>query len=218
MATIEELVERERKLEAARKRLQARAKRLGVRIDQLKDDRRATSRKARTRREQEKALEEAIAEARRERHLWSRRACIDGATTWLGLKLVLTTVEARTAWGGGVTAADRTSHADDCGDKMSQAELWAGWIHHLPGFFPANPPGTGSHEGICDDDLAPVLGHAIGDELKPWEWGLDLADGPGFEHGAERLGFKVVRVYGNEPWHCNLSADPTPVLKRIHAL
>jgi hypothetical protein len=49
-------------------------------------------------------------------------------------------------------------------------------------------------------------------------WGLDLGDGPGFESEAEKLGFKVARPYPDEPWHCNLTADPTDVLKTLNVL
>lgn len=215
--SLEELERRERAAERARKKLQHRAEKLGIRIEQLEDDRRQVQRRARNRREQETNLERAIKEAREEERLeslWTRRACVDGSTTWLGIKLVLATVEARTPWAGGVNSADRTDHADDCGDKMSQAELSYGWEHRLPGFYPANPPGTGSHEGIVDDDLAPYFG-SIGSELPRFAWGLDLVDGPGFEAGAESLGFEVLRVYGNEPWHINLKRDPTPVLRKL---
>jgi len=200
-------------------RLRRTAKRFGKRIDQLRDDRADVREKARNAAEREKQLEQALEQARRERRkdrLWTRRACVDGATTWLGLTLVLATVEARTGWGGGVNSADRTDHADDCGNKLSQQELYD--LYQSGQGAPANRPGTGSHEGICDDDLAPVFNQPIGSKLPHWGWGLDLSDGPGFEAGAESLGFKVVRAYPNESWHVNLTANPTRRLVELHAL
>jgi hypothetical protein len=214
---LEWLEAHEAEVEKAREKLEARAKKLGVKIDQLQDDRGKTQAQAKDKAKREKELEEAIAKARRD-DLWTTRACVDGATTWLGLRLVLATVNAKAGIAIHVNAADRTSHADDCGDKMSQAELYYGFVHGLPGFFPANPPGTGSHEGVCDDDLAAVGFGSIGSHLKAYQWGLDLSDGARFQAEANKLGFAVVRAYGNEAWHCNVKADPTPVLRTLHAI
>jgi len=209
------LKHRAEEVEEARDRLRAKAKRLGVRIEDLRDERADTVKRAQTKAERLRELEAKIAKKERE-ELWTKRACIDGATTWKGLVLVLTVVEARTSWGGGVNAADRTAaHADDCGNKSSQQELYDGWVAGLPGFYPANPPGTGSHEGIADATLARIFNCRAGTKLPAWAWGLDLSDGPGFQIGAERLGFKVVRPYSGEPWHCNLRENPTPVLKKL---
>ena len=218
---LNKLKNREAAIERARKAAEQRAKKLGVRLEDLRDERGDAQKKAHDKAKRERELEKKIAAAKAELAedtLWTERGCIDGATTWKGLVLVLNVVEARSSWGGGVNALDRTSHADDCGDKSSQQELFDGWQAGLPGFFPANPPGTGSHEGICDSTLANVLGRSVGSKLNPWEWGMDLADGPGFEAAAESLGFKVVRPYGNEAWHCNLTENPTSTLKKLGAL
>lgn len=206
---------RAEEVEHALEQLRARAHKLGIKIEDLRDERGDVTKRAQSKAARLKELEAKIAKRDRQ-DLWTERGCIDGATTWKGLVLVLTVVEARTSWNGGVNAADRTSgHADDCGNKSSQAELYAGYIAGLPGFYPANPPGTGSHEGIADATLARVYGVAQGSKLEPWQWGLDLSDGPGFEKGAEQLGFRVVRPYGNEAWHCNLTENPTKVLERL---
>lgn len=211
-----DLEQRQREAEAARKRLEAKAKRQGKRIEELRDERGRTLERAEHAAERERELEKRLEAKHRRSQLWTQRGCIDGATTWKGLVLILSAVEARTSWGGGVNAADRTeAHADDCGNKSSQQDLYDGWIAGLPGFYPANPPGTGSHEGVADPTLARIFGVATGSRLAAWAWGLDLSDGPGFERGASELGFEVVRPYGNEPWHCNLTADPTPALAKL---
>lgn len=207
------LAGREREVEQARKRLEARAKRLGVRIEDLRDERQRVLRHARDKRKREAKLEAKLRAKQGREALWRKRDCIDGATTWRGLVLLCEAVEAKTSWGGGVNSADRTGHADDCGDKSSQQELYDLWLQGLGA--PANPPGVGSHEGVCDDDLAALGFGRIGSPLKPWQWGLDVVDGPGFQAGAQRLGFKVIRAYGNEPWHVNVKDDPTPVLVRL---
>lgn len=217
---LQKLEHREQEVERARKALEARAKKLGVRIEDLHDERADVKERAHDKAKRERELERAITKANAEQkldELWTKRGCIDGATTWKGLVLVLNVVEARTPWGGGVNAADRTeAHADDCGDKSSQQELYDLFLAGRGA--PANPPGTGSHEGIADDELAAIFGVAIGSRLPAWAWGLDLQDGPGFESGAEDLGFKVVRPYSDESWHCNLRENPTPVLKRLGVL
>lgn len=217
--TTAELKDRKREVDRARKAAEARAKKLGVRIEDLRDERGDHQERAHDLAKRKRELVKAIADAKAEESidtLWTKYACVDGATTFRGLALVLNVVEARTSWAGGANALDRTvAHHDDCGDKSSQQELFDGFQAGLPGFFPANPPGTGSHEGICDSTLARVLGRAVGSKLNPWEWGLDLSDGPGFEAGAESLGFRVIRPYGNEAWHCNLTENPTAVLKKL---
>lgn len=218
---LDKLQNREQEVERARKAAEARAKRLGVRLADLRDERGDAQKVVHDKAKRERELERKIAKAKKEQRLedlWTKRDCIDGATTWKGLVLVLNVVEARSAWGGGVNAADRTSHADDCSNKSDQQELYDGWLARLPGFYPANPPGTGSHEGIADATLARVFSGAgimLGSKLPQWAWGLDLADGPGFEAGARDLGFKVVRPYANESWHVNLTANPTPTLKKL---
>lgn len=209
------LEHRAAEIEKSRERLRARADKLGARIEDLRDERADVTKRAQSKTERLKELEAKIAKKDRA-ELWTKRACIDGATTWKGLVLVLTVVEARTAWNGGVNAADRTvAHHDDCGNKSSQQELYDGWIAGLPGFYPANPPGTGSHEGIADATLSRIFNCRAGSKLPEWAWGLDLSDGPGFERGAEQLGFKVVRPYPNEAWHCQLTENPTPTLERL---
>lgn len=212
------LREHEAEVRKAGDKLQARAKRLGVRIEDLHDERAHTLKVARAKHEREQELHKAIQEAHKHKDLW-KLVCLDDCTLFLGQKLVLLTVAAKTPWNGGVNAANRTEeHADDCGDKSSQAELYYGFTHGLPGFFPANPPGTGSHEGICDPTLANIGFGAVGSKLDPWQWGLDLVDGPGFESGADSLGFVVVRPYGNEAWHCNIKNDPTDTLRKLKAI
>lgn len=212
MPSVKDLRARERDVERQRKKLTREIERRAQTLRELqrKQEHARELRKYKRRRESE--LERAIRDAER-RQLWTKRACIDECTTWLGLKLVLLTVASRSSWDAVVSSADRTSHADDCGDKLSQTELW--WLYQNGQGAPANPPGTGTHEGICDDDFARVSRFEQGDKLPRWAWGLDLGDGAGFEREGRRLGFAVVRAYGNEPWHCNLTENPTDVLKRL---
>jgi hypothetical protein len=221
----EELRERERDIEAQRKKLERQRARRAQTIEELRKRQQRDLVRLKAKRERERELEHAIKEAQRE-DLWKRRACIDGCTTWLGLQLVIVTVGAKTAWEAMVNAADRTSHADDCGDKSSQAELYSCFINRTasgcPGGCascnPANPPGHSTHEGVCDATFAAITKWDEGESLPPFAWGLDVGDGDGFVAGAKQLGFEVVRPYGNEPWHVNLTADPTAALKETKAI
>jgi hypothetical protein len=212
MPTLEELRERERDVEAQREKLERKIERRAERLIELRkqqvEDRKTKKAKAERERELERAIEKKLA-----KQMGKERACIDSCTTWLGLTLVVLTVAARSPWEAVVTSADRTSHADDCGDKLSQAELFH--LAQTGQGAPANSPGTGTHEGICDDDFAGITGREIGSSLPWYMWGLDLGDGEGFEREAEKLGFKVARPYPDEPWHCNLTADPTDALKKL---
>lgn len=217
MPTTKELKERKRDVAAQERKLKRELERGHKRLEALRHAQEVNRRRHKDKAERLRELERAIAEQLKQ-SLWTKRACLDDCTTWSGLKLVLVTVAVKTDWTAVLSSADRTSHADDCGDKLSQAELYYGWTHHLPGFAPANPPGTGTHEGICDDDFAALTKFDIGDNLPHWAWGLDVGDGDGFVAGAHKLGFKVARPYGNEPWHINLTADPTARLKELHAL
>jgi hypothetical protein len=223
--SVEELRERQRDLKAQRKKLERQRARRAQSIEDLRKRQQRDLVRLKAKREREQELEKAIEEARR-KELWTSRACVDYCTTWLGLKLVITTVGAKTAWEAMVNAADRTAHADDCGDKSSQAELYSCFANRTasgcPGGCascnPANPPGHSTHEGVCDATFAAITKWDDGEGLPPFAWGLDVGDGDGFVAGAKHLGFEVVRPYGDEPWHVNLTADPTPVLKEVHAI
>jgi hypothetical protein len=217
MPTAEELREREQDVQRQREKMERQLARRAERLKELhaEQEKARESRKALVQREQE--LEQAIQEAR-EKELWTKRACLDGCTTWLGLKLLVTTVAAKTHWDGGLVAADRTSHADDCGDKMSQAELFEAFQQGVGN--PANPPGTSSHEGVNGGNGGtPVTdGFPPGASLPHFMWGIDVGgDGNAFKAGAAQLGFDV-RQHPGEAWHFNVMKDPAAVLKRLDAI
>lgn len=56
--------------------------------------------------------------------------------------------------------------------KRSQPELYWGWLHRLPGFNPANPPGYSTHECHNDGPAFPNYrqGARIPDELVGQDW------------------------------------------------
>jgi hypothetical protein len=217
MPTADELRERERDVEAQREKLERAIERRAERLKELHEEQEKAREQRKAKAERERELEKAIAEARRE-DLWKRRACLDGATTWDGIKLVVVTVAAKTPWEGLLVAADRTSHADDCGDKMSQAELFQAFQQGVGN--PANPPGTSSHEGVNGGNGGtPVTDRfPAGANLPHFMWGIDVGgDGNAFKAGAAQLGFEV-RQHPGEPWHFNIMRDPMPVLKTLDAI
>lgn len=65
----------------------------------------------------------------------------------------------------------------------SQAQLYDGWVNRLPGYFPANPPGTSSHEGYADGiarfHRSDGREANRGQEIIKYEWGTDAVDKPG---------------------------------------
>jgi hypothetical protein len=191
--------------------------RKGNRVEKLIDERKELARRIDKRDERLDELEERIAKERRAstREALNRRVCIDGATTWLCNKLVLVDCRRNSDWSGVVNAADRTDHADDCGDKSSQAELFDCFQRGVSGCNPANPPGTGSHEGVNGGNGGtPVTSKfAVGAKLPHYFWGLDLSDPDGFIAACKKLRYRgITRPHGSEPWHINISEDPRPRL------
>ena len=67
-------------------------------------------------------------------------------------------------WTGVLVSADRrTGTIKRFNEKYhthlhDQAYLYDGWIHHLPGFLPANPPTRGTHLLLGDGVVANVGG------------------------------------------------------------
>lgn len=221
MPTVKELRERERDVERQREKLERQIARRADRLKELHRDQEKARKQRKAKAERERELEKAIAEARK-KELWTHRACLDGATTWRGIKLVVVTIAAKTSWEGLLVAADRTSHADDCGDKMSQAELWH--LFQTGQGNPANPPGTSSHEGVNGGSTPEGSGSPITDRfpvganLPHFMWGIDVGgDGNAFKAGAAKLGFEVRQMPG-ETWHFNIMRDPTPVLRKLGVL
>jgi hypothetical protein len=93
--------------------------------------------------------------------------------------------------------------------KHTQAELYYGFVHHLPGFLPANRPGTSTHE--LRSDGAAYAG-PVGRKLAWWQCGMDVDDAhvKRFERELRKRGVKVHQPYptGSEFHHVNLSTRP----------
>lgn len=94
--------------------------------------------------------------------------------------------------------------------KSSQADLYAGWVHHRPGFNPANPPGFSTHELRSDGAAYPRVPR--GRKLKWWQCGMDVDDAhvSAFVAAARRHGWDVWRPYptGSEYHHVNFRKPP----------
>jgi hypothetical protein len=94
--------------------------------------------------------------------------------------------------------------------KHTQGELYDGWIHHRPGFNPANPPGFSSHEARSDGN--PFYGKPRGAALPWWMVGMDWDDAhiDALIHAARHHGWDLERPYpsGSEHHHLNFRKEP----------
>lgn len=103
----------------------------------------------------------------------------------------------------------------------SQVELYTGFAAGRPGFFPANRPGTSSHEGRSDGNA--FYGVALGGVIPEHMEGIDAVNAPGGD--AAQLvawlnshGYEARRVYptDNERHHFSFSKSPaTNARKRL---
>lgn len=94
--------------------------------------------------------------------------------------------------------------------KHDQAYLYDGWIHHRPGFLPANPPGRSTHE-LRSDGVA--YRGPVGRRLHWWQVGIDVDDAhvDDFIRAANRHGWHAHITYPNsklEHHHINLTREP----------
>lgn len=101
--------------------------------------------------------------------------------------------------------------------KHTQRELYQGWVHHKPGFLPANRPGTSTHE-LFNDGVA--YKGKPGARLAWWQVGVDVndADVAKLIAAAKKLGWQVSRTYPlskSEYHHVNFRKPP--VVRRIVA-
>ena len=93
--------------------------------------------------------------------------------------------------------------------KATQAALWYGWSHRLPGYNPANPPGYSTHE-LFNDGVAYAGWRGM--PLRYWQVGQDW--GPNSQKviaAAAREGFTVTRTYpgsAREYHHLNMRKKP----------
>jgi lysozyme len=93
--------------------------------------------------------------------------------------------------------------------KHTQAYLYAAFAKHLPGFLPANRPGTGTHE--CRSDGVAYRG-PVGRPLAPWQCGLDwnVEAVPKLIEAARHFGWDLFQPYPstNEAHHTNFRSRP----------
>lgn len=82
--------------------------------------------------------------------------------------------------------------------KLSQAELYDGWVQRRPGFNPANPPGRSTHE-LRNDGVA-YRGRA-GRKLRWYQCGIDVDD----EHVDD-----FIKACNRHRWHAHITYPNTP--------
>lgn len=137
----------------------------------------------------------------------------DGTPVFRGLALMLNDARLH-GWRGGLNSADRRKGVAERYGKRSQAALYAGWIAHLAGFFPANPPGRSTHE--LRSDGVPYRG-PVGRPLSWWQLGLDTTYAPELRRILVTRGFQAFQPYsaGSEIHHTNLRESPARNLRRL---
>lgn len=94
----------------------------------------------------------------------------------------------------------------------SQAQLYYGWEHRLPGYNPANPPGRSTHEQKSDGVAYPNVPAYHG--LAWWQIGFDVNDSD-VERciaAAKVYHWQLFRPYpsGSEYHHLNFRVEPKP--------
>jgi len=93
--------------------------------------------------------------------------------------------------------------------KHTQEQLYEGWLRRLPGFNPANRPGTSTHELRSDSIAYPG---PTGRKLEWWQCGMDIDDGhvDAFIRSLAGRGVNAHRPYGfgAEYHHVNLKTLP----------
>jgi hypothetical protein len=144
----------------------------------------------------------------------SQTVAFDGVPTMRGLALLLGHARLR-GWRGTLNSSDRRAGVAERYGKKSQARLYRGWVDHLPGYLPANPPGFSSHELRGDGN--PVYERPRGARLPWYMLGLDVTEDIQLARLLESLGVDVVHPYRSaaEAHHLNVIKDPTPVLVHL---
>jgi uncharacterized HhH-GPD family protein len=92
--------------------------------------------------------------------------------------------------------------------KMSQRQLFEGFVAGRPGFNPANPPGRSTHERRNDGAAYP--GRA-GARLEDWQVGMDWSDPQAVVKAASKRGWIVTVTYptnAREAHHLNFRKSP----------
>ncbi|MFL5825284.1 MAG: peptidoglycan-binding protein [Thermoleophilaceae bacterium] len=131
--------------------------------------------------------------------------------------------ELKSATGATLTSCLRNQQAVDFARAqgahlMSQQELYDGFIHHLPGFNPANKPGASTHE--LRNDGAAYVGPARM-PLRYWQVGQDWGSKAGAEatvRAAASRGWIATVTYPHNPkeqHHVNFRKEPKLSLMRV---
>lgn len=99
--------------------------------------------------------------------------------------------------------------------KMSQRQLYEGFIAGLPGFNPANPPGRSTHERRNDGVAFPG---PVGLPLRYWQVGMDWSNAPAVNGAARGRGWIATLTYPTNPLerhHVNFRREPLLARTRV---
>ena len=102
--------------------------------------------------------------------------------------------------------------------KHTQSELYLGFLRHLPGYYPANPPGYSTHE-LRNDGVA-YSQWKRGAVIPWWAVGIDVndADVKRFIATAKKHGWIVSQTYpGSRAEYHHINFRKPPMLLRLKA-
>lgn len=137
-----------------------------------------------------------------------KTVAFDGTPVFLIIALVLADARAN-GWSGILVSADRRKGVAERFGKMSQAKLYECSKNCRADCYgncnPANPPTQGTHLLIGDG----VVGK-VGENLEPFELGLDTSEADELRSVLNRLGYSAYRPYADsrEVHHTNLKTNP----------
>jgi peptidoglycan hydrolase-like protein with peptidoglycan-binding domain len=120
--------------------------------------------------------------------------------------------------GAALNSCDRSPEAEPMLrrlGKMSQRQLFEGFIAGLPGFNPANPPGRSTHERRNDGIAFPG---PPGMRLRYWQVGMDWSNAPAVNDAARGRGWIATLTYPRNPregHHVNFRREPRLARTRV---
>jgi hypothetical protein len=125
----------------------------------------------------------------------------------------------------GVISGDRRDGVAQRFGHSSQDELYIHFIHGDPGYLPANPSNSSTHEyvngGNGGTPAFPSVQFPVGGHLPPWALGLDLrsnAEATAFCAAVKaKLGIEFWQPYPttSEAHHVDMRHDPMPRLVKL---
>lgn len=136
----------------------------------------------------------------------------DGTPCPRGIAWMLQDCRQHGGWSGSLLSCDRRKGIPEIFGRKSQYALYMGWIQHLAGYLPANPPGRSTHEYVNDGVAYPVPAMT---KLAWWMVGMDVTEWDELLRAMKKLGYHGKQPYssGSEAHHINMTISPWEVVR-----